>query len=157
MGDALIAALTLDTFNRHADKVVMGNIAQLINNMQSLFLAHEDKFVVTPNFFVFKMYKDHQKGQALRTEFSAPTTDSQRRLWGLAGSASRKENQVFLTVVNPSISTPREIEIKIHGAKIKKAAVSVFRNSNIRAYNDLENPNTVGEPSTESVIVKKGK
>jgi len=157
MRDALIAALTLDTFNRHADKVVMGNIAQLINNLHSLFLAHEDRFVVTPNFFVYKMYKDHQQGQALRSEFSAPATDSQRRLWGLAGSASRKENQVFLTIVNPSISTARETEIKIHGAKIKTATASVFRNSDIRAYNNFENPDAVKEPQIESLVVKQGK
>src|SRR6185369_5141422 len=37
--DALVAALTLDTFNRHADKVAMSTIAQLVNNLQSLFLA----------------------------------------------------------------------------------------------------------------------
>ncbi len=157
MRDALIAALTLDTFNRHADKVVMGNIAQLINNLQSLFLAHEERFVVTPNFYVFKMYKEHQQGVALRTEFSAPASDSERKLWGLAGSASRKENQVFLTVVNPSITTPRETEIIIHGAKIKKATASIFKNSDIRAYNDLENPNGVEPPTHGSVYVKQGK
>src|SRR5262245_2915791 len=43
--DALISGLTLDTFNRHADKVAMANVAQLINTIHSLFLAYEDKFV----------------------------------------------------------------------------------------------------------------
>src|SRR5581483_3503242 len=51
--DALISGLTLDTFNRHADKVVMANVAQLINTIHSLFVACEDKFVATPNFHVF--------------------------------------------------------------------------------------------------------
>ena len=36
MRDAFIAALTLDTFNRHADKVAVGNIAQLVNNLQEI-------------------------------------------------------------------------------------------------------------------------
>src|SRR5579859_2169293 len=69
MRDALVAALTLDTFNRHADKVAMANVAQLINNLHSLFLAVEDKFVVTPNFHIFDMYSAHQNGRAVRTEF----------------------------------------------------------------------------------------
>src|SRR5262249_4046656 len=63
MRDALIAALTLDIFNRHAEKVVMANVAQLINNLHSLFLAREDQFVVTPNFHVFEAYAAHQGGQ----------------------------------------------------------------------------------------------
>ena len=41
--DALVAALTLDTFNRHADKIVMANVAQLVNTIHSLFLAHENR------------------------------------------------------------------------------------------------------------------
>ena len=61
--DALVAALTLDTFNRHADKVDMANIAQLVNNLHSLFLADGDRFVATPNFHVFEMYRPHHGAQ----------------------------------------------------------------------------------------------
>ena len=157
MRDALIAALTLDTFNRHADKVAVGNIAQLINNLQSLFLAHEDRFVVTPNFYVFEMYKQHQNGQALRTEFSAPSTESDRDLWGLQGSASLKGKQLFMTVVNPNIRQSRETEMVIPGVKIKKAAATVFTSSNIRAFNNLHNPNGVRPPQKMDLMVRKGK
>ncbi len=157
MRDALIAALTLDTFNRHAEKVAMGNIAQLINNLHSLFLAHEDRFVVTPNFYVFEMYKDHQRGQSLRTEFSAPTTGSTRNLWGLAGSASRKNNRVLLTVVNPSIDSARESEILVRGAKIKQATAAVFSQPDIRAHNDLEHPDAVKPPHTSTAAVQQGR
>src|SRR6185295_14458515 len=76
--DALISGLTLDTFNRHADRVVMANVAQLINTIHSLFLAYEDKFVATPNYHVFEMYAAHQGGQSVRTLFSAPAVAFQR-------------------------------------------------------------------------------
>ena len=46
--DALVAGLTLDTFNRHADKIAMANVAQLVNTIHSLFLAKEDQLIVTP-------------------------------------------------------------------------------------------------------------
>ncbi len=156
MRDALIAALTLDTFNRHADKVVVANIAQLVNNLHSLFLAHEDRFVVTPNFYVFEMYKQHQNGQALRTEFSAPGTGSERDLWGLAGSASLKGKQVFLTVVNPHITNSLETELMVPGAKIKSATATSFANTDIRAHNNLDNPNGVALPEKQNVSLLKG-
>lgn len=78
--DALISGLSLDTFNRHADKVVMANVAQLINTIHSLFIAYEDKFIATPNFHVFEMYAAHQGGQSVRTQFSAPTVNFQRNI-----------------------------------------------------------------------------
>ena len=154
MRDALIAALTLDTFNRHADKVVMGNIAQLINNLHSLFLAHEDRFAVTPNFHVFDMYKDHQNGTALRTEIQAPSTGSERDLWGLAGSASQKDGKIFLTMVNPHLSETQETQISIPGAKIKSASASVFRQDEVRAFNNLEQPNGIRPPIEEDLDVR---
>jgi alpha-N-arabinofuranosidase len=156
MRDAFIAALTLDTFNRHADKVAVGNIAQLVNNLQSLFLAHEDRFVVTPNFYVFEMYKDHQNGQAVRTEFLAPSTGGARDLWGLQGSASLKGNRVFLTVVNPDINQKRETEVVISGARIKTATARVFSSPNIRDYNDLDHPDTIQPPVTSPLKIRNG-
>ena len=71
-------ALTLDTFHRHADKVAMANIAQLVNCLQSPFLAHEDRFVTTPTFHVFEMYGAHVGGQSVRTVMSAPRIGYQR-------------------------------------------------------------------------------
>ena len=68
--DAVFSGMTLDTFNRHPEKVAMANCAQLINCLNSLYLAHEDKFCVTPVGHVFAMYAAHQGGQALRTIFS---------------------------------------------------------------------------------------
>ncbi len=70
--DAVFSGMTLDTFNRHPEKVAMANCAQLINCLNSLYLAHEDKFCVTPVGHVFAMYAAHQGGQALRTIFSSP-------------------------------------------------------------------------------------
>ncbi len=81
--DALISGITLDIFHRHAGKVAMANVAQLVNNLHCLFLAHEDQFLLTPNYHVFEMYSAHQGGQSLRTEFSAPPATA--KLWGLAG------------------------------------------------------------------------
>src|SRR5207302_9699009 len=76
--DAVFSAMTLDIFNRHPEKVAMANCAQLINCLNSLYLAHEDKFVVTPVGQVFQMYAGHQGGQAVPTEFSAPATHYER-------------------------------------------------------------------------------
>jgi alpha-N-arabinofuranosidase len=155
MRDALFTALTLDIFNRHAEKVSMAACAQLINCINALFLAHEEKFVVTPNFYIFEMYAAHQAGQAVRTEFSSPAAKYVRdgkaaEFWGLNGSASLKAKTLTLTVVNADASTPRETEVVLRGSLIRSATASVLSNSDMHAHNSFEQ-SQVSEPASTNV------
>ncbi len=150
MRDALVAALSLDTFNRHADKLAMANVAQLINNLHSLFLARGDKFTVTPNFHVFEMYAAHHGGQSLRTEFSVPAVGgrpaAETALPGLSGSASLRGKTLVLTVVNPHARETVESEIAVRGASVASGQVRVLRADDIHAHNTFEAPRAV-EPA----------
>jgi alpha-N-arabinofuranosidase len=153
--DALISGLTLDTFNRHADKVVMANVAQLVNTIHSLFLAYEDKFILTPNYHVFEMYAAHQGGQSLRTLFSAPTATytlggKQNTLWGLQGSASLHDKELILTVVNPHHNQPRDAEIAIRGASVRSGQSRILSSTDIHAHNNFANPRAL-EPKDAQV------
>jgi len=158
--DALVAALTLDTFNRHADKIVMANVAQLVNTIHSLFLAQEDKFTVTPNFHVFAMYAAHQSGQSLRTVWSAPaialTRDGRgQALWGLAGSASLRDKTLTVTVVNPHATEARECAVAVRGAAIHEGRGTVLSSTDLRAHNSFDRPSALA-PVDASVRVAAG-
>jgi alpha-N-arabinofuranosidase len=160
MRDAVLSGLTLDTFQRHADKVGMANAAQLVNCLHSLFFAHEDKFCVTPTYHVFAMYAAHQNNQALRTMISAPQVSYSRNgqpatLPGLAGSASIDGKKVVLTVTNQSIDTPREGEMVIRGAAIQSAKATTLAASDVHAHNSFETPNAV-EPKEQSLTPRSG-
>jgi alpha-N-arabinofuranosidase len=185
MRDAVVAGLTLDTFNRHADKVVMANVAQLVNTIHSLFIAYEDKFTATPNFHVFEMYAAHQGGQSVRTLFSAPTLTYKRNppnvppgfvaqmspqararmaaeaqsptgtLWGLQGSASLKGKQLTLTVVNPHATEAREAELAVRGGTVQSGQATILSASDIHAHNSFENSHAL-EPRTEKLSAVTG-
>jgi alpha-N-arabinofuranosidase len=155
--DAVFSGMTLDIFNRHPEKIAMANCAQLINCLNSLYLAHEDRFVVTPVGHVFAMYAAHQGGQALRTIFSAPNVDYDRdgkqgSFWGLKGSASLRDRELTITVVNPHVSEPRETQVTVRGAKIKSASATVLSNSDIHAHNTFADRNVI-VPQTQSAEV----
>ncbi len=146
--DAVFSGMTLDTFNRHPEKVAMANCAQLINCLNSLYLAHEDKFCVTPVGHVLAMYAAHQGGQGLRTIFSSPSVKYDRdgkpsSFWGLKGSASLQDKNLILTVVNPHVSEARETEIGVRGAAIRSGTVTTLTNSDIHAHNTFEQRNVV--------------
>ena len=158
MRDAVLAGLSLDTFNRHADKVAMANVAQLVNCLHSLFFAHEDNFCVTPTYHVFAMYAAHQGAQSLRTEFSTPPQTYSRNgqpatLPGLAGSASVKGKQVTLTVTNQSLDQVRETQIAVRGGTIKSVNAVTLVADDVHAHNSFEMPNVV-EPKTQAVSVQ---
>ena len=158
MRDAVLAGLSLDTFNRHADKVAMANVAQLVNCLQSLFLAHEDKFCVTPTYHVFDMYASHQRAQAVRALFSSPAVSYTRNgkpasLPGLSGSASLNGNEATLTVTNPSLDQAREAEIAFRGGTPRSVKAVTLAASDARAHNSFEAPRAV-EPKQETVTLR---
>jgi alpha-N-arabinofuranosidase len=141
MRDAVLAGLTLDTFNRHADKVAMANVAQLINCLQSLFLAHEDKFCVTPTYHVFDLFTPHMGANAVRTVVSA--TESVSGLPGLSTSASVRGRQVTLTLTNTSMDLSRETQVTVRGGSIGTASAKTLFAKEVRAHNSLAEPNVV--------------
>jgi alpha-L-arabinofuranosidase len=147
MRDALVAALTLDIFNRHADKVAMANVAQLINNLHSLFLATGDKFVATPNFHVFELYAAHHHGKSLRTVFHQPEASLDKgqasSVPRLAGSASVHDKQLVLTIVNSHASESKEAVVQIRGAKVNSATGRVLAANDIHAHNTFDQPDAV--------------
>jgi len=129
----------------------------LINCLNSLYLAHENKFCITPVGHVFDMYSAHQGAQSLRTIFSSPDIHYDRdgktaSFWGLKGSASLRDKDLVLTVVNPHVSEPREAEIGIRGASIQSASATVLSNSDIHAHNSFEQKDLIHPESKELSI-----
>ena len=150
--DALIAGLTLDTFQRHPEKVGMACVAQMINCLHGLFLAYEDKFTVTPNYHVFAMYAAHQGGAKVPA-----TIDTELRrganlppLPELSGSASIKDKTLTLTLVHTRTDSPAERTIRLRGASVKSVQATVLSNTDLRAHNTFDAPHTV-EPRTEAL------
>jgi alpha-L-arabinofuranosidase len=160
--DAVFSGMTLDIFNRHPEKVAMANCAQLINCLNSLYLAHEDKFVVTPVGRVFELYAAHQGGQSVRVIFNVPEVSYDRdgqpaTFWGLQGSASLHDKKLVVTAVNPDVAQARETEITVRGAKPKSATMTVLTASDMHAHNTFAQPDAVvpraGEAKTTAASV----
>jgi alpha-N-arabinofuranosidase len=156
MRDAVLAGLTLDTFNRHADKVGMAAVAQLVNCLQSLFLAHEDRFCLTPTYHVFDMYAAHQGAQSLRTMNTTPSISwagNDRTLPGLYCSSSLREKRLTLTVTNPHLDQTRETDIRVRGAGLGSATAVTLAAPDVHAHNTFQEPRVV-EPRSERIDVR---
>ena len=57
--DALVASVSFDAFNKHADRVKMANIAQTVNVLQAMILTQKQQMLLTPTYHVFEFYTVH--------------------------------------------------------------------------------------------------
>lgn len=158
--DGLVAALTLDIFNRHADKVVMANIAQTINVLQSLLLTEGDKMLKTPTYHVFDLYKHHMGGQSLRVLIDTPSLDADiagkvAKLPVIAGSASIKADRLTLTLVNSHATEPAEVDLRLLGGTLPATAKgTVLTHTDIQAHNTHDAPNNITLTDTNDNILQ---
>src|SRR5579862_8592418 len=70
--DALVAGCTLNIFNNHCDRVRMANIAQMINVLQAMILTDKEKMLLTPTYYVYKMYASFQDASFVPATVSGP-------------------------------------------------------------------------------------
>src|SRR5690606_28606362 len=67
--DAVFAAMSLNVFNQHAERVRMANIAQTVNVLQAIILTRGDQMILTPTYHVFEFYKVHHDATLLPMTF----------------------------------------------------------------------------------------
>ncbi len=146
--DALVAAITLDAFNRHADKLVMCNIAQVANVLQSLILTEGEKMALTPTYHVFDLYQPHQGARSVRVNFETNTVRfavgaEGREMPVLSGSASVRGATAVLTVVNVNAADPVEAEIGLGGRTFSECRTTVLTHEDLSAHNTFADPEAV--------------
>lgn len=115
MRDAIVAAVTLDIFNAHCDRVVMANLAQMVNVLQAVILTDGEKMILTPTYHVFDLYKAHQDATLLPSAITCGVQDGVKQI---TATASQKDGVITLTAANTSCTEATEVEINLAGADI---------------------------------------
>ena len=147
--DAVHTGLTFDILNRHAEKIAMANVAQSINCIHSLFRAQGDKFVRTPVYHVFDMYRQHMGAHQVplsnpAPELNVPVLAGQARLPGLSASASIRGRRLAVTLVNPSLDAALSLRIRLAGGtRATEARGSLLTHQDMRATNTFADPDEV--------------
>ena len=116
--DAILASLNLNIFARHADRVRGANIAQMINVLQAMIMTDKEKMVLTPTYYVFKMYVPFQDATFVPVTFDAGTyTHGTSRCRAWTRSRPGNEGKLWLEITNLDPNQPVEIEasLRYHG------------------------------------------
>lgn len=157
--DAILAGLVLNTFHKHADRVKMANIAQLVNVLQALFLTEGEKMLLTPTYHVFDMYKVHQDATMLPTVVKCGAYSRlNKKLDAISVSASKDKNgKVHVSFVNIDPVNSIDIDCNIRGLIGGKLTnVNIITATNTDSHNTFENPNIVHIEDYKGATYKNG-
>jgi alpha-L-arabinofuranosidase len=139
MRDALVASLHFDIFHRHAERLVMANIAQTVNVLQAMVLTDDDGgLVLTPTYHVFEMNKGHHEATSVPVhlvEQPAPYELDGKTMELLSASASVKDGKALISVSNLDPSSPADVVLDLRGAEIRNPSGRLLTASKPQSYN----------------------
>lgn len=140
MRDAIVAAINLNIFNAHSERVCMANLAQAVNVLQALVLTEGAKCVKTPTYHVFDLYKAHQNAALI---YSHIENDECEGLPCLSCSASAAaDGTVTVTLSNCALDRGYEVDLASAFGGVKAARGRILT-GDAHAFNDFAHPDTV--------------
>jgi len=157
--DAITAAISLNIFNNHADRVRLANIAQTINVLQAMILTREEKIVLTPTYYVFKMFKVHHDATLLPIDLKCVDyVMGEDKIKSINASASiNKDGKIHISLVNLDHINDVEINCVIKGIEISKLRGEVLTAEKINDYNDFNSDEKVSPASFNDSNIKDNK
>ena len=156
--DAILAALNLNIFARHAERVRGANIAQMINVLQAMIMTDKEKMVLTPTYHVFKMYVPFQDATFIPVTFKAGTyTNGDITLRGVDAIAAKDTSgKLWLELTNVDPNNAVEIEVSVTGINANSATGETLTASKVDSVNTFDAPNAV-KPRSLSAKAQNGK
>lgn len=158
MRDAITAAIHLNVFNRHADRVKVANLAQMVNVLQSVILTKDDKIVLTPTYWVFRMFRVHQEAKLLNIDLRCEDyTYDNKKIPAISASASvDKDGKVHISLANLNPGKSITVTCPVIGDSFKKVTGEILTASEMNSYNSFESPETVKPITFSGYSLKDG-
>ena len=145
MRDAILAALNINIFARHAERVRMANIAQMVNVLQAMIFTDKEKMLLTPTYHVFHMYVPFQdatfvpvafdKGSYKVGDIVLPRVD--------AIAAKDAQGMLWVAVTNVDATRPVEIGLDVPGFDAASATGQLLAAPRMDSVNTFDAARTV--------------
>ena len=158
MRDAMIAGVTLNIFNNHADRVRMANLAQTVNVLQAVILTDKEKMILTPTYHVMEMYNVHQDAKLL--PLSVKSKDyvyNGKKLPAVSGSASKDSTGLtHISLVNIDTKNAQEVTISFKGANYSSVSGRILASGKLQDHNSFEEPEKIKPQAFTGASLKAG-
>ncbi|CAM4177091.1 alpha-N-arabinofuranosidase [Pedobacter westerhofensis] len=145
MRDAMIAGVTLNVFNNHADRVRMANLAQCVNVLQAVILTDKEKMILTPSYHVMEMYNVHQNAKLLPLTIQTNKyVLGDGKLPAVSASASIDANlAAHISLVNIDAKKTQKTTVNLKGRKFSTVTGRILTSKRVQDCNSFEEPDKV--------------
>lgn len=165
MRDAMVAAFSLNTFHQYTRRMKMTNIAQVANVLQSMVLTKEDKMVLTPTYYVFKMYKDNMEAVNIPIDVKSDTFSAENERekgqqrtspYISASAAKTADGAVIVNLANADLAQSNRVTADLGSAKGKVVEATILTSKDMKDCNTFENPDKVKPAAFKGAKIKGG-
>lgn len=146
--DAMIAAISLNIFHKHADRVHMTNIAQMVNVLQAMLLTEGEKMIKTPTYHVFDLYKNHQDAELVDSYGNAEEH--------VTYTASKKDGKLTVSLANYDLTETREITLSKNTGEFTVLEAAYITADSMNAHNTFEQPEVISTKEFTSYVANQG-
>jgi alpha-N-arabinofuranosidase len=157
MRDALVAAVHLNMFNNHAERLRMANIAQTINVLQAVILTEGPKMVLTPTYHVFDLFKGHQ--DAVMLPVLVESEDGGGFPLVSASASIDDSETVLITLTNSDPSGEQPARLELRGATLGstvKLTGEVLTAETMQAHNTFSKGDAVKPEKFDGAAIDRG-
>lgn len=142
--DALLAAVNFNIFHRHADRVRLANVAQMVNVLQAMILTDGPRMTLTPTYHAFMLYQPFQGATVLPLTLDSPAYGALKAVDGTA--ARGVDGKVHIALVNIDPDTAVEVSLALEGGAARAVTGRVLTADRMDAHNSFDAPRAV-EPA----------
>ena len=140
MRDALVASSSLDIFHKHTSRVKMTNIAQVVNVLQAMILTRGKEMLLTPTYYIFKMYNVHREATFLPATLTCDriVVNEEESIPVVSSSSSRDKNGVIhVSLSNLDMNKDHVVAVNLDGLKVTGAEGEIINGKNVDDYNEF--------------------
>ncbi|MDR3527796.1 MAG: alpha-L-arabinofuranosidase C-terminal domain-containing protein [Rhizomicrobium sp.] len=139
--DAEVAALTLNIFHRHTDRVKLAAIAQMVNVLQAMILTDGSKMLLTPTYHVFDMYQPFMDAVPYPATVSGPDYRFGAHTFAMVdvSVAKGRDGKLYLSLTNTDPHNAAHVVTNIPG----NAKGKILTGPAMDTHNSFAAPNTL--------------
>ena len=141
--DAVVAAINFNIFVKHADRVKMANIAQMINVLQAMILTKDEKMVLTPTYHVFDLYKAYQDATSLPIELKTPWYNKDEWTVPAVSASAVRDATGKIHIGLANLDPNRGVTVMAHVGGSGAVSGRIVTAGAMNAINTFEQPGTV--------------
>jgi alpha-L-arabinofuranosidase len=153
--DALLAAANFNMFHRHADRVRMANVAQMVNVLQAMILTDGPRMALTPTYHAFALYQPFQGAAVLPLTIQSPNQGAVKAVDGTAARGT--DGKVHIALINLDPEDTADVTIAVAGGAPRRVSGQVLTADAMDAHNTFDRPDAVRAVAFDDARIAGGR